>query len=220
MKCLSCENNSIYEIIVSSTAHGIPNIFRSKRIFHKIMWSIFTLASSGVCAWFIFVGISDYLQYSVVTTIQNVYEQPALFPTVSICSINSFLFKNNKLNRLINNCTFNYDQSCRKNPENYFEAYEDDDYGTCYRFNNGKNMTGQSVSFYYSTIGGMDDSLNLVINSSQSLVLWIHNASTPPIRQLMNNHNGDIKFASSGAISHFVVERIFDEKLGEPYIFF
>lgn len=217
MNCFIDENHSIHQIIVSSTAHGIPNILRTRRLFHKIMWIISTLASVGVCIWFILSSISDYLQYSVVTTIESVYEQPAMYPTVSLCSDDINLFRKNNLSSLIIKCTFNYDESCKKNLNNYFSAFEDSDYGLCYRFNSGKNMTGGSIPFLNSTIGGMDDSLILTINSTKGFILWIHNASTPPKRMSKNNHNGEIKFASSGAITHLIVERVFEDKLGEPF---
>lgn len=209
--------DSIYETITSSTAHGIPNIIRSRRFFHKVMWTFCTAISTATCCWFIYTNILKYLDYSVITNIKTIYEQPTIFPTVSICSDNRTLFREYSLKSLIKKCVFNYDSSCKSNPDNYFEPFEETEYDLCYRFNSGKNMTGHTIPLLYSNIGGMDDSLLFEITTNKGLIIWVHNSSTPPKREFMNNHNGEIKFASYGSWSHLVVERIFDKKLGEPY---
>lgn len=126
--------DSIYELGIVSTAHGIPSILRSQRLFHKLMWIFFTLVSCSVCCWFTYDILIKYTSYSVVTNIESIYEQPAQFPTVSICSKEK-IFENNTLQQLIKRCWFNFDESCKNDPNNYFVPFNDTDYGKCYRFN-------------------------------------------------------------------------------------
>lgn len=59
--------NKIIEIIKESTMHGLPSVFRSERIFFKIMWFILFLISLTVGTWTILNSILDYLSFNVVT---------------------------------------------------------------------------------------------------------------------------------------------------------
>ena len=114
-------------------------------------------------------------------------------------------------------CVFSYDTTCFSQPQSYFESYTDPTYNQCFRFNSGKNLTGQSIPLLNSTIAGKDDSFIMQIYAPAGLVFWIHNNTSPPKRQYKNNHNGDIQFASAGFETQVVVDRIFDRKLDYPY---
>lgn len=211
MSRLHSIKEALFEIISTSTSHGLPNIVRSRRIFHKLLWLVSTALSCAFCAKFIYDGVSNYFDFPVVTVIETIYEQPTLFPSISICTTDRS-FTDGDLSSKMVECKFNYDTDCLTNPYKYFESYQDSDYKLCYRFNSGKNSPLQS-----STIGGMDDSLITQISTSTGLAIWVHNASSPPRRQFMNNHNGEINFASAGFTTHLVIEKTFDTKLGEPF---
>lgn len=81
---------SLIELLRESTTHGLSNIFRTKKLILKLMWTIFFLISAGYCSYMIHNSISDYLSYNVITNFQTVFELPSLFPTVTICNLNAF----------------------------------------------------------------------------------------------------------------------------------
>ena len=81
------------DLASSSTIHGIPNILRSSNAFIKILWSFFFLLSSGLCSYMVFLSVSNYFEYDVVTKVRIVDQAPILFPTVLICNANPFLTK-------------------------------------------------------------------------------------------------------------------------------
>ena len=88
------EHRTYYEVIrdcvTESTAHGITYVFKREQIGIKLAWLICTLASTGVCGWLVSKSISDYYSYETVTKSETIYEMPAIFPTISICSQNMF----------------------------------------------------------------------------------------------------------------------------------
>ena len=146
------------------------------------------------------------------------FEQPSQFFSIQFCSKDGKSFNNRTLqNDLLKQCLFSYDSTCLTNPGPYFESYIDPTWGQCFRFNSGKNLTGQSTPLLQSTIAGKDDSISLEIYAPTGLVFWIHNSTNIPQRQFRNNHNGDIQYASSGFDTQVAVDRIFDYKLGYPY---
>ena len=78
------------ELIGDSTVHGIPKILKSKSIFMKTVWLLFTAASLYFCTKQIMKSIEDYLSYGTVTTFENKVEMPAEFPAITLCNLNAF----------------------------------------------------------------------------------------------------------------------------------
>ena len=103
---------TLAELLSISTIHGLPNVVKSKRIVHKIMWSFAFSVFLGACCYSIYECISSYLEYKVVTEIQTVYEQPAIFPTISFCSKYKTHLNNKNLSDLVQVCQFDYDPTC------------------------------------------------------------------------------------------------------------
>ena len=206
----------ISNIIDFSTIHGIPSIFRTERLITRLVWLSLTVISIIFCSYFTITSTLNYLGYEV-TNIQSIYEQPMLFPTVSICSL-SKLFNKTKLQDLLIDCSFNDDDSCLKNPNNYFELFEDPNLGKCYRFNSGKNMTGHKIALLKSTLPGVSYGFILKLNETVGLVVNIHNHSLIPYpNELSNNYNGNNLMISSGYSTELGINRILENKLPEPY---
>ena len=125
-------------------------------------------------------------------------------------------FKDNGLKKTIKDCRFNYDDKCKQNPENFFIGYEDSEFGSCYRFNSGKNMSGHYIPVVSSTVGGKDDSFLLITNPID-FVIWIHNSTRPPKREYHYDYQGDVNFVTRGSDAHIIIEKTVEKKLGEPY---
>ncbi len=205
---------TLHDLLLTSSIHGLPNIARSKRIFHKLMWAIAFTILFSFCCYSIYKCISAYLEYKVVTEIETVYEQPSIFPTISFCSKDKMHFNNKNLSDLVEVCQFGYDQTCKQSLNSYFESYESLKYGKCFRFNSGLNMTAHSIPLLYSPIGGRDDSFVLMIEAPNGLVVWVHNHTSPPRQE---NLNGDMVYASRAAETQLIIEREFQSRLEEPY---
>ena len=80
----------IFDIVQSSTCHGLPNVFKSAKISIKFMWAFFTILSTGLCAYLISRSIISYFDYEVTTKTRVVLEYTPFFPTVTICNTNYF----------------------------------------------------------------------------------------------------------------------------------
>jgi hypothetical protein len=78
----------VLEISRGSTSHGIPNIFKPTRAPIRVLWTVCFLAALTTCSFMIFLSITDYYSYDVVTKYETVSEIPSPFPAVSICNVN------------------------------------------------------------------------------------------------------------------------------------
>ena len=198
-KMFSEIKNEIKNMAIGSTAYGVPNLFRSKRLLNKVFWLFFLVASSAVSCVYVYLSIIDYYKFDVVTLIETVYEQPTEFPTVTFCSYNG-LFNNYSLNQLIskNTSRFGYDFSIGMETDQHFSEFTSQELGRCFRFNSGLNMNNDTIPIKNSTIGGRDDFFWLEINAPFSclencrIVVWIHNKSAPPKIEQRNNHDSPI----------------------------
>jgi hypothetical protein len=83
----------ILEWAGTTTSHGYPNIFRTSLWEIRIMWLIFTLIATGLCAYMIAKSVLDYLNFEINTKIVIDKEIPSEFPTITICNLNPF-YKN------------------------------------------------------------------------------------------------------------------------------
>ena len=103
--------------------------------------------------------------------------------------------------------------------KNHFEPFNDSFYGDCFRFNSGKNYTGHKVDLKRSTAPGnlLGLSFEFYIKNEKDsdlgqFVILIHNQTNTP-RNLANKEI----FFNTGSYNYFVIRRIFEEKLPEPY---
>ena len=80
----------LHDLVISSTSHGLPNIFNSKTKFFKIMWTLFFSFSFGFCSFTIIETFRLYLSWEYVTNIDVIQEIPTEFPAITICNLNPF----------------------------------------------------------------------------------------------------------------------------------
>ena len=86
MKKIKLIKASFFSLIDKSSIHGLPNIFRTKRVIIKLIWLLFTIVSFLACTFYSYQSISAYLNFDFVTNINVIYDQNLQFPTVSFCS--------------------------------------------------------------------------------------------------------------------------------------
>ncbi len=76
----------ITQILASSNAHALPRLVGHHSKAIKIIWFVCFLVSIGACIYFINRTLSDYLSNTKVTNFDIITEQPAIFPTITICN--------------------------------------------------------------------------------------------------------------------------------------
>ena len=82
--------NTLHDVVLSSTSHGLPNIFKSKRILLKIIWTLFFLISLGYCSFSIIKTINSYFNWEYLTKIEDFRENPTEFPAITVCNLNKY----------------------------------------------------------------------------------------------------------------------------------
>ena len=127
---------------------------------------------------------------------------------MTICNKNNTNFKPTWLK-----IHFNY----KKLSMNNFEVYNDSAYGQCYRFNNGKNLTGHSIDIRNSTSPGSLYALDIEMYSKpvgdfEQLKIYIHNQTMTPLTIFNKGF-----FVTSGSVNYFLIKRFFERKLPQPY---
>jgi len=209
----------IRELSIGSTAYGVPNYFKSERLFNRIFWLLFMIVFSSLSGYFIHLAVVEYLNYEVFTVVKIEYDQPTRFPTVTFCarSDENDEISDNDIKKIIHNDTrFGYDYSVGLDPVKHFELVKTKSKGICFRFNSGNNMKNHLIPINNSTIGGRDDCFYLKIDSKYSLIVWVHEKNSPPKIQNRNNHDNPV-LVNKGTKSYLAIEKIVDSKLEEPY---
>ncbi|CAF0718054.1 unnamed protein product [Brachionus calyciflorus] len=82
--------SQIKESIIQSTSHGFPRIVASQNIPMRIFWILFTIASTGFCAYLIADNIMSYYNYEVSTKVRQKFSLNQVFPSITICNVNFF----------------------------------------------------------------------------------------------------------------------------------
>ncbi|CAF1024353.1 unnamed protein product [Brachionus calyciflorus] len=82
--------DQIKESIIQSTSHGIPRIVASDNMLLRIVWILFTIISTGFCAYLIADNIISFYKYEVATKVRQKFELKPKFPSVTICNVNFF----------------------------------------------------------------------------------------------------------------------------------
>jgi hypothetical protein len=206
----------INEIISSSSLAYLISPIRSKRLLIKLVWIIFLIGFLFGSIYYVVLNVLDFLQYDTITSIYEVNEQEAEFPTVSFCSTDY----NPIFDIKIKSISFQ-NEDLTNEWQNHFESYTDSVYGKCYRFNSGFNLSNQSIPIKKVRKSGLYNSFNLnfYYNNLQSesldltdLMIYIHNHTHMPATIYKK---GD--FIQSGKFNYFKIKRIYDQKLELPY---
>jgi len=146
----------INEIISSSSLAYLISPIRSKRLLIKLVWIIFLIGFLFGSIYYVVLNVLDYLQYDTITSIYEVNEQEAEFPTVSICSTDYNPIFDIKIIYI----SFQ-NEDLTNEWQNHFESYTDSVYGKCYRFNSGFNLSNQSIPIKKVRKSGLYNSFNL-----------------------------------------------------------
>ncbi len=76
----------IKEIISYSSFSFLLNPIRTKRLLIKLIWIVFLIGFLFASIYFVLINIFEYLLYETNTSIYQINEPQADFPTISFCS--------------------------------------------------------------------------------------------------------------------------------------
>ena len=107
-------------MVLSTTCHGIPDLFRTDRTLLRIIWIIFLVVSTGACGWMITKSVKDFFEYDVITKIEIKRENEMILPAVTLC-VNRTCYDENCLDKeiYILDCRYNLNANCSNNFQNY-----------------------------------------------------------------------------------------------------
>lgn len=200
---------SLKECILSSTTHGISNIYRSKSRLIQTMWLIMVMLSSGVCVYFIKISLSDYFSYSVTTETRIVNEHQSPFPVVTICNKNKFtsdesvdylkyLIKEKNLIDFFNETRFLRNKSI-STEEKYNKLNEFIRIARSNLLKDGKDMTKYSqsidkilISCYYAGFKCNSSDFDVIYNSYNGICFQFNSGRQKEIRKMtkLGKYNG------------------------------
>jgi hypothetical protein len=171
MNLLKEIKTNLSKILGESTAYGLPKVFKSKRIFFKLFWLAFILFGNIASIYFIADSIQNYLKYEVIPKTKIIRESQLTFPTITFCSSDKSLNKDQ-----INFCSFNKEKN---NCTDYFQMFYDSMNGSgCLQFNSGKNSSNQSIPILKSAAGGLQSGLIISFKINMSIQIYIDDPSS------------------------------------------
>ena len=189
------------EDLYNSYSQAIIKIALTPYLSLKLLLAISVALSSCLVSYLVISSIITFLSFGVSTTSRTIYENPTLFPKVTICNVNWFTtqfafnftkhgtkwseisnFSEKEQKKLGHNLTeILFDCSFNLNPcfATDFHWSFDADYGNCYTFNSGFDSHKRNVGLKKSNISSPDLGLQLT--------LYV-NIYEP----LLNNTSGDV----------------------------
>ena len=193
------------------TNRSIVNVFCSRNLAIRIVWSLFFIASISICTILISGQVFDYLNYDVITRIDYIIEQAPRLPTLSFCT--DFPGFSEPLDKLVIYCTVNNNSSCSLKPFSYFEQYNDIQYGVCYRFNSGRSMSNITTDITRQNKIGIEFGINLGFNITSSVNLYAFNHD-----YTLSTFNPRVYIPiSSRSINYLKIDKTIRRKLPKPY---
>jgi hypothetical protein len=215
----------IKEMMTDSTIHALPNIYKTEKIFFKLMWLSFFLITFIFSIRYIYKTVSDYLLYETVTKISIGIDQPAPFPTVSFQFQYGFSSANYTLEGNIIKLYFG--NIIKKNLSEQIERINSPQAGEYYKFNSGKDINGNEVEFKYQKKVGFYGGLTAEVfigrpnefmssklpqTHTSFFSMYIHNKSLNPVE----SSDEPIKL-TPGLSTELKISRVFTERLPYPY---
>ncbi|KAJ1145691.1 hypothetical protein NDU88_011976 [Pleurodeles waltl] len=77
------------DILEHTSAHGIPNVFRSRHWFRRLLWTVFVSFALCCALWQCSEMVLTYYSYPSHEKIMLVSSARQKFPAVTICNLNS-----------------------------------------------------------------------------------------------------------------------------------
>ena len=195
------------DLVLSTSCHGIPNLFRTDSALLRIIWIIFLIVSTGACGWMITKSVKDFFEYDIITKIEIKQENEMTLPAMTLC-VERKCYNDNYSPREIYalTCEFNVNSSCINNFQ--YNNYHDQ---TCITFNSFKlNSNDYLKSLKSGKRFGIIMAVFLPYNTFVNIFIS-DNQVKPGFNQL-ENFNGAVL-----SETNFKIKKYVDKKLPSPY---
>jgi amiloride-sensitive sodium channel subunit alpha len=210
LKCVKIKKR-IFELLLKTSAHGLPRLLNSKKLLTTLMWTIVISLSLSAGSYYVVANILEFLNYNTVNTIDIIKSSQLQFPTVSFCFYPLF---NLSISDVI--IRLRFDTIDEANFSNLFEEFYDPVYGKCFRYNSGKNLYNETIDILNSTTSGSSNGLKIEFNFNSNdlveMIVFIHNHSLPPYGMESGGY-----WMRPGYWSYYEVSTIFYSNLDEPF---
>ena len=80
--------SAVSQLLENSSAHGLPNIHRSKSLFAKCAWTALFLASVTVLSVQVVSLLQTYLAFGYTVSLDVRFDRSLAFPAVTVCNTN------------------------------------------------------------------------------------------------------------------------------------
>jgi len=195
-------NNKLRDILIASTSHGLPSVFRTERIGLKVMWFVLFLIGISIGLYTVRDAINSYLDFDVVTKIQSVNQISAEFPDVTFIILRNqkLMIKAEEIKSTFLKCKFN---SLALN-FNDFKIFQDKFGYVSYKFGSQKSYTP-----------GKDIDTNCYDCDLDGLRIVIHDKYADP-----GYYGGETKSGftlAPGQFNEVIIKKTVSKRLGYPY---
>jgi len=129
-----------------TSLHGFSSVLNTSNPFAKVLWVFFFLVLFSGCIQNGLENMTDYYEYTVITKIESVNENPMILPAVTLCLASYPSYTSNAtLSETLLECSIGKTKCDYKN----FYSFQtrssfSNNITTCYVLNGGRNSTGQS----------------------------------------------------------------------------
>ena len=197
------------ELVLASTSHGLPNIFRSQHSAIKLMWICLFTASISMGFYIVTKSIIEYLDFETVTKINVINETPTQFPAITIYNLKDEK-SNISLSSIMFGCLYS-GGAC--SPDNDFDLIQDKFGYVSYRFKKRASyLSGQSSGLTLIIVNNIEFKTS---SNYDGLGVIVHNHSSDPRYNAGSSAEG--VFISPRFATNLVIDRVFSSKLSRPY---
>ncbi|CAF0932177.1 unnamed protein product [Brachionus calyciflorus] len=231
-------SQKLRDIVESSTIHGIPNALRAKHTVLRIFWIFNVIVKLEIVQSF----NSEFPAISFCNINPNDFTIEENLRNVSFFLNESFIYEKNfnskscdtQMNNILNaqlpnlkkftlskmliSCLYD-NKPCNTN--NFFQQ-RSFNFGNCFTFNSGRNLTGHSIPVLNSKRPGMVNGLRLklFIGAPEYQPCWedrygalivVHNRTFPPL------FAEEGLFIQAGSETNFILNKVSINKLPSPF---
>jgi hypothetical protein len=196
-----------------TSLHGFSSVLNTSNPFVKGLWVFFILVLFSFLIQNGLENINDYYQYTVITKIEHVNENPMKLPAITICLFSSDSSTNATLGDFLYNCSIS-EAVCEFDDFYSFTTRTSysKDITTCYVLNRGRNSSGHSSEIKSIKTTGVTSGYSIRLYLPNHYIFYyINDAYVEP------TSNEIEKLVLPGIINSLKLEKIVETKLEYPF---
>jgi len=197
--------------------HGFSTVLNTSNPFIKIVWLFFFLILFSFLIQNALENINEYYQYTAITKIEYVNENPMTLPAVTLCLASLQYFSTNAtLDKSLYQCEINGIKCDYKEFYSFQTgtSYLNSSYTiTCYVLNGGRNSSGHLSEIKSTRTTGLNSGLELQLLLPKYYIIfyYFNDANVKPTASEI------VKFIIPGTFNDFILEKTVETKLEFPF---